>query len=150
MPHPSLLLPLILLVAPALPEADESGGEGVAIAQLSLRQRFIIRIPRLRELEPQVEAAARTWVEKRGPKCVAMEELNGAMVTRRDSVDLMVDDGTRLRAKLSDECPALDFYSGFYIKPNPDGRVCAQRDSIRARSGGYCPISGFKRLVPGR
>lgn len=151
MPHPSLLFPLILLAAPALPDADGRAIDGVVVAQLSLRQRIIIRIPRLPERPPPVDpAGVVTWIEKRGPKCVPMEKLGGAMVTRSDSVDLMVDGGKRLRAKLGEECRALDFYSGFYIKPDPDGKVCAERDSIRSRSGGYCPIAAFKRLVPRR
>ena len=59
-------------------------------------------------------------------------------------------DGTRLRALFDDDCPALDFYSGLYVKGTTDGMVCADRDSIRSRSGSVCRIDGFKRLVAKR
>jgi len=45
-------------------------------------------------------------------------------------------------------CPALDFYSGFYLRPSADGQVCADRDTVHARSGGQCGIERFRTLVP--
>ena len=51
----------------------------------------------------------------------------------RDSVDLILRNRQRVRAKLESSCPALDYYYGFYITPNPDGMVCEDRDkSARA------------------
>ena len=55
-----------------------------------------------------------------------------------------------MRARLQDECPALDYYRGFYVRPQPDGRICADRDAIRTRSGGDCGIDRFRRLVPAK
>jgi hypothetical protein len=55
-----------------------------------------------------------------------------------------------LRARLDHGCRALDFYSGFYLRPAPDGNICADRDSVRARSGASCEISRFRRLVAER
>ena len=68
----------------------------------------------------------------------------------RKRIDLMLEGGDRLRAKLDNDCPPLDFYSGFYLKPTPDGMVCADRDAIRSRSGAACAIESFKQLVPKR
>ena len=90
------------------------------------------------------------WTEKKGPQCVAMSALDGAVVTGSQSIDLMLEGGDRLRAKLDNDCPPLDFYSGFYLKPTPDGMVCADRDAIRSRSGAACAIESFKQLVPKR
>jgi hypothetical protein len=89
-----------------------------------------------------------TWSEKKGPKCVMMGDLVGAAISAPDSIDLMIDDGSRIRARLDDDCPPLDYYSSYYLKPTPDGMVCADRDAIRSRSGGSCPIEEFKRLIP--
>ena len=86
------------------------------------------------------------WVEKRGPKCIAAGDLGGAIVGSR-TVDLVLRGGERVRATLDGDCPALDFYSGFYLKPSADGQICAGRDTIRSRSGDSCEISGFRRLV---
>jgi hypothetical protein len=78
---------------------------------------------------------------------VALAAIEGAIISGEDSVDLILEDDTRLRARFDDKCPALDFYSGLYMKATPDGMICAERDSIRARSGSACRIDGFKRLV---
>jgi hypothetical protein len=86
--------------------------------------------------------------EKKGPKCIPIDRLAGTGVARKESVDLLLTDGTMLRAKLDDDCPTLDFYAGMYLRPTPDGQLCGDRDVIRARSGRACPISSFKKLKP--
>nr|WP_254447634.1 hypothetical protein [Sphingomonas sp. ID1715] len=86
------------------------------------------------------------WREKGGPKCIPAGALAGAQISR-EGVDLLLKGGARVRAKL-DRCPPLDYYSGFYIRPGLDGRVCQDRDTIRVRSGGSCEIDAFKTLVP--
>lgn len=146
-------LPALLLLA-LTPAASAQVGpwDGAEFAQLSIHQRIVIRIPRIlgRRVEQKSEPTAVRWVEKKGPRCVPMSALEGAIITGSDSVDLIVDDGTRLRAGFDDDCPALDFYSGLYVKGTSDGMICADRDSIRSRSGSVCRIDGFKRLVPKR
>ena len=72
--------------------------------------------------------------------------LAGAALISQNSVDLILRDNRRLRAKLERSCPALDYYYGFYITPNPDGRICADRDVIRSRMGGRCQIERFRLL----
>ncbi len=56
--------------------------------------------------------------------------------------------GKRVRARLADECPALDYYSGFYVKPPHDAKICAGLDSIQTRSGDDCQIDRFRTLIP--
>ena len=118
-------------------------GEAVLLAQLSVRQQVIIRVPTRRGPASPIE-----WKEKGGPKCIPVDALAGAQISR-DGVDLLLRGGQRVRAKL-DRCPPLDYYSGFYLRPGPDGRICEDRDSIRVRSGGSCEIDAFRRLVPAR
>ncbi len=113
------------------------------LAQLTIRQQVIIRVP----ARPQPVQPMR-WKEKGGPKCIPAAGLAGAQISR-EGVDLLLKGGARIRAKLQ-RCPPLDYYSGFYIRPGIDGRVCQDRDTIRVRSGGSCEIDVFKSLVPVR
>jgi hypothetical protein len=156
--HP--ILPLAAL-APMLvsAQAPEASLDGVQLAQVIIRERIVVRIPRVspapvaasRFAAPGAPVAATpVWVEKKAPDCVAMGSLTGASVDRGGQVDLIVGEkgkAKRLRAKLDDDCPTLDFYSGFYLRQTADGRVCAKRDSIRSRSGAKCAIAGFRTLV---
>ena len=142
---------LLLTLAPAA-STETAQIDGAELAQLTIHQRIVIRIPRIlsRRAPESDEQAELRWTLKKGPKCVPMAALEGAVITGTDSVDLIVADGTRLRAELEDDCPALDFYSGLYVKGTADGMICADRDSIRARSGSVCRIDGFKRIVAKR
>lgn len=124
------------------------------IAQVRIQQHIVIRVPRpdtvRRVSAPAAPLPPIAWIEKDSDKCVKIDSLAGATITRSDSVDLFLSGGKRLRAKLGDECPALDFYTGFYVKPTRDGMVCAKRDVFRSRSGGECKIKAFRTLVPQR
>jgi hypothetical protein len=120
-----------------------SGGGPVMLAQLTIRQQLIIRVPsRVRRPADPV-----LYKEKNGPKCIPASVLAGAQISNY-GVDLLLKGGRRVRAKLADDCPPLDYYSGFYIRQGLDGQVCADRDSIRVRSGGSCEIERFRKLVP--
>ncbi|BCA58992.1 hypothetical protein [Sphingomonas sp. HMP6] len=151
MPHAAFPVLLLLSLTPAA-SAQVGPWDGAELAQLSIHQRIVIRIPRIlgRRPEQRSEPPTVRWTEKKGPRCVPMSAVEGAIITGSDSVDLIVADGTRLRALFDDDCPALDFYSGLYVKGTTDGMVCADRDSIRSRSGSVCRIDGFKRLVAKR
>ncbi len=128
-----------------------AGGDGdpppVRWAQITIEQRIIVRVPMRRDPPPDIPARIE-WEEHKGPKCVPLDRIRGAMLTRRDGVDLVVARMGRVRAKLGRGCRSEDFYSGFYLEPTRDGAVCAGRDDLHARSGATCEITGFKRLVP--
>ena len=110
------------------------------VRTLVVEQEVIMRIP----VRP---APAIEWEEHKGPKCIPAKSIRGAMLSGREHVDFVLYDRTRLRARLSEDCPALDFYNGFYLAPE-DGRICAKRDGIRSRMGRSCQIERFRRLVP--
>ncbi|MFL6856954.1 MAG: hypothetical protein ACJ8EB_03490 [Allosphingosinicella sp.] len=114
-------------------------------AQLVVREQIMVRLtPTLRNAPgPQ---AALDWKEKKGPKCVAARQVVAAAMAGPNSVDLILRDRTRLRARLDSSCPALDYYYGFYVTPNADGMICADRDAIRSRMGGQCGIDRFRTL----
>ena len=135
------MIPAITFLAMAL---LGDPGEGQQLSQFTIRQWLVIRVPRLAPVKP-IE-----WREKRADRCTLLDGIGGAAFTNDGSVDLYFSDGRRLRALLGDKCPAIDFYSGFYIKPAADGLVCARRDAVRSRSGAACEIRAFRRLVPKR
>ncbi len=139
MPRPVLPLALAALAVPALPAAADQ----VELAQLTIRQRTtVVRVPRMAP-PPPVE-----WREKKGPRCIPVDRLAGAIVQGRDQVDLVMRGGGRVRAKMDGGCRGLNFYTGFYLKPADDGMVCADRDVLRSRAGAKCEIDGFRGLEP--
>ena len=120
-----------------------------------IQQRMIIRVPRMPIGRTPVTSASRPqftsqWKEKKADRCIPVTRLAAAAINGPDSVDLLLNGGQRLRAKLGDKCPALDFYSGFYVQMPKDGKVCARRDSIKSRSGRECRIESFRTLVAAR
>ena len=142
-------LPLVPL-AMAAPSSVADAQAAVEMAQLTIRQRVIIRVPRV---GPAPLPVGRTAIappvayrESKGPKCVAANAMAGAAIGAVNVVDLVMQGGARVRAQLDGDCAPLDFYSGFYLKGSPDGMVCAGRDSIRVRSGASCPIKRFRTL----
>lgn len=132
---------LLLSLVPAF-FGFASAGPSDEVRTLIVEQTVIMRVPvRPRPVRPSA------WEEKKGPKCVSAGAIQGAALSGRETVDFLLFDRTRLRAELSEDCPALDFYNGFYLAPE-DGKVCAKRDGIRSRIGRSCRIERFRRLVP--
>lgn len=126
---------------------------GVSADARTLRSIQVTRVVRI-PLRPFVTfpmplpRAVADWRESRGARCVSPDQIAAATVNGPRTVDLLLRDRTRLRARLQNDCPALDYYSGFYLKPNADGKVCADRDAVHARSGGACEIDAFRKLTP--
>lgn len=153
--HSAIPASLLALAAPALAAAGDSMAQldGVQVAQVTVRERVIIRLPRMAPAQSMARAAVPAPVrykEKKGPKCVDVADMGGAMIVEPGAVDLVMEGGKRLRARLDDDCGPMDFYSGFYLRPAADGRVCAKRDVIRMRSGASCEIATFRTLLPVR
>ncbi|MFS0735553.1 hypothetical protein ABC347_00740 [Sphingomonas sp. 1P06PA] len=115
----------------------------VAIAQLTIRQRVILRVP----TRPVPAQTPMRWKEGNGPRCIAADSVAAAALSGKDRIDLILRGGLRLRAEFSDNCPTLDYYRGFYLIPASDRRICADRDSVHARSGGECEIERFRTLT---
>lgn len=131
-----------------LPEAVTEAPRELHFAELIIRQRTIIRVPT--QMTPPPRPVKR-WKSRAGPKCIDGQGIRGAVVIAVDKVDLILPGGERLRAELQSQCPSLDYYRGFYLRPDPgDGMICARRDAIHSRSGGECTISRFRRVTPVR
>lgn len=151
---PSLAPALLLAAAPLLVSAQAPNWAEGGLAQLLIHERLIIRIPHVAPKRGpaalRATPIAPAWREKKGPRCVEMKSLTGAAIGGKGEVDLIVEGTRRIRARLGEECPAPNFYSGFYLKPTKDGKICAGRDVLRSRSGARCSIDRFRRLVPAR
>jgi hypothetical protein len=138
---------LMLAAILGAPEGD-AAPEPVQYAQVTVRQQIIIRVPARPLRGKATPGKPIEWEEKKGPKCVPARAIAGATLLGRNSVDLILRDNSRVRAKLQDSCPALDYYHGFYMAPTEDGMICADRDVIRSRMGGQCEIERFRSLRP--
>lgn len=135
----------LLTVLPALASlaaADPPAGTQV-VRRVTVQNEIVMRVPIRPRPGPRVQ-----WHEKRGPKCIAAGNIAGAMLSGRSSVDFVMRNNRRLRAELDSDCPALDFYGGFYVQPEDD-RLCVRRDVLRSRMGGTCRIERFRMLIPG-
>ena len=113
------------------------------VSRVIIRDEVVMRVPVIR---PRTAWPVR-WVEKRGPKCINSRAVIAASLADGNSIDFLLRDRRRVRAKMDSECPTLDFYGGFYLQPGDD-RICARRDEIRNRIGGSCRIQRFRSMVP--
>lgn len=112
------------------------------VRRVVIQDEVILRIPVRPRVSRRIE-----WEEKKGPKCIPADRIAGAMLSGPSSIDFLMRGGRRLRAVMDDECPALDFYKGFYFQLG-DERICAKRESIQNRVGASCRIERFRTLVP--
>mgnify|MGYP003575081134 CR=1 FL=1 len=136
----STLLLMGVSMASAAPQFDGDGEPRIVRHE----RRIIMRVP----VRGRSSPAATEWVEKGSKRCIQADRMAGAIIRSSDVIDLVVEGGARWRIKLRDECPALGFYGGFYLRPPEDGEICARREVIHTRSGAECEIGSFKKLVP--
>lgn len=130
-----VLLPMLLGMV-----GIRSPGDNQQVRSVVIEDQLVIRVP-VRPPPPQLE-----WTERKGPKCLAPATIRGAFLSGNDHVDFLLAGHRLLRAELAEDCPALDFYEGFYLTSSDD-RICAKRDAIRSRMGATCRIERFRELV---
>ena len=134
-----------LAVALGVPASAAPGDGRYEMAQLSIRSRVVVRVQ-----TEVVTMSPIVYREKKGPRCLTTAAILGAAVVVPASVDFILRGGDRVRARFSASCPALAYYSGFYVAPNADGQMCAGRDSVRDRAGGECEVAKLRSLVAKR
>ncbi|MET4897031.1 hypothetical protein RN629_07645 [Sphingomonadaceae bacterium jetA1] len=115
-------------------------------AQMMVRERIVVRVPR----EAPPISTPNHWKERKGPRCIAAQQLAGALPAEDGAVDIVLTGGKRVRARLAKACRQIYYYATFYIRPGSDGQICARRDPIRTRAGGTCEIERFRSLLPAR
>lgn len=130
------------LIPALLGIAGQESARPQGVRRVVIRDEMIISIPIRPKHQQNVE-----WKEEKGPKCVRVDRVAGAALSGPSSIDFILRDRSRVRAVMDNECPALDFYGGFYLQPD-DERICAKRETIRSRIGGTCRIERFRSLVP--
>lgn len=131
------LIPALFALAGDPPRAPQPG-----VRRVVINEELVISIPIRPRPSHRLE-----WSEHKGPKCIPVERIAGATLSGRSSIDFVLRDRSRIRAEMDDECPALDFYRGFYLQPD-DQRICAKRETIQNRVGASCRIERFRRLIP--
>ena len=143
---PSMLLPpsltaLLVSVSAWLGLATDAQPDPRQVVQrMIVRDEIIIHVPIAQRRPPGLE-----WVEHKGPKCLPAAMIAGAAMAGQSSIDFVLRDRRRVRAKLDSDCAGLDFYGGFYVEPQ-DGAVCAKREEICSRAGSTCRIDRFRSL----
>ena len=131
-------IPLLLGLFAGQPMAMQQ-----SVTRLVVQDEVILRVP----VQPRPFGAPTDWLEKKAPKCFPVAAVRAAVLSGQSQVDFILAGGARVRAKFDEDCPALDFYGGFYLQPRDD-RLCAGRDAVHSRIGGSCTIEHFKQLVP--
>jgi hypothetical protein len=124
--------------------ALQPGAMQQTVTRLVIQDEVILRVP----VQPRPMAAPIMWIERnKGPKCIPAHAIRRALSAGPNQIDFVLANRARVRAQFDEDCPALDFYTGFYLQPEDD-RLCAGRDAIHSRIGGSCTIGHFRHLVP--
>ena len=122
--------------------------------QVRIEQRVIVRIsPRatsarqnlLAEL-PQTQPTR--FVERKIGDCIELKNIAAVQTGSGNRLVLFTRDQMIISAKLEKACRARDFYSGFYVEQNEDGKLCVKRDKLQSRAGANCEIRRIRQLVP--
>ena len=138
----SPLFSLFASFAAWLGVAGPQATEAPIARRMIVRDEFLIYVPIGNRRAPLIE-----WTERKGPKCLPVAALAGASLAGPSTIDFVLRDRSRVRARLDSNCYGLDFYGSFYVEPR-GAQLCAKRDEIRSRMGGSCRIERFRRLVP--
>ncbi|MEL7197396.1 MAG: hypothetical protein AAGL10_03690 [Pseudomonadota bacterium] len=123
-------------------------------AQTRIEQRVIIRISPQRTSNsndllnrfPRRSLNAR-YVERKTDKCLAVEDVAGVQTGSGNRLLLFLRDKKIITVNLEKACRARDFYSGFYVEKNKDGKLCVKRDRLHSRNGVKCEVERMRQLV---
>lgn len=121
--------------------------------QIRIEQRVYVRIaPRSvsarRNLLAQlpVQPRAQRYEEKKAEKCVPVSQIAGVETGSGNRLLLFLRDREILSVNLEKACRARDFYAGFYVERNKDGKLCVERDTLQSRNGARCDIARMMQL----
>jgi len=128
--------------------------KGQVARQVRIEQRVIIRISPARRAARQSmlaqlpqQARAQRFEEKRIGGCVEVSGIAGVETDSGNRLLLFLRDRRIVSLNLEKACRARDFYSGFYVERNKDGKVCVDRDKLHSRNGAKCEIDRMRQLV---
>ncbi len=122
--------------------------------QVRIEQRVVVRITptapssRTMPLSSLPQRAVAPRFEERGKeKCVALDSIAGVQTGSGNRLVLFLRDRRMISVNLEKSCRARDFYSGFYVERNKDGRLCIERDKLQSRTGARCEVEVMRQLV---
>ncbi len=106
---------------------------------ITVHQQIIIRVPAGFGSSAPDAGTLVEWRESHGPHCLSAARIVGATFPSSDSVDFVLADNSRVRARLDRHCPALDFYRILYV---PRDR---RRPDLRRPRRGPLALGGLVR-----
>ncbi|WP_379921084.1 hypothetical protein [Erythrobacter sp. R86502] len=122
--------------------------------QVRIEQRVVVRIApqsavTRRSLLADVpqRAVAPRFEERDKEKCVPLDGIAGVQTGSGNRLVLYLRDRRMISVSLEKSCRARDFYSGFYVEKNKDGRLCVDRDKLQSRTGARCEVDTMRQLV---
>lgn len=122
--------------------------------QVRIEQRVVIRVsparPRIGSIDELPRAIPARVVERSMSKCVGMKDIVAVQASSDNRLILFMRSRQMISARLEKACSARDFYSGFYVEPSKDGRLCIKRDELQSRNGTKCEVAKFFRLEAAR
>ncbi|MEL6486132.1 MAG: hypothetical protein AAFQ13_03170 [Pseudomonadota bacterium] len=132
----------------------EAFKETLVFGQIRFEQRVIVRIsPRgigsRRNMLARLPTRANTtqYKERKAERCVPVNDIAGVETGSGNRLLLFMQDAQILSLNLEKACRAKDFYSGFYVEQNKDGKLCVDRDTLQSRNGARCDIERMMELV---
>lgn len=128
--------------------------QAVVVRQVRIEQRVVVRIaPRPGPARENLTAdmpdrAVPPRFEERGKeKCVGLESIAGVQTGSGNRLVLFLRDRRMISVNLEKACRSRDFYAGFYVEKNKDGRLCVDRDKLQSRTGARCEVETMRELV---
>ena len=123
--------------------------------QIRVRQRVFVRItPRSnsanrRNLMAQMpqDAQITRYKERKSSECVPVKRITSVQTGSGNRLLLFMRDSKVMSVNLEKACRARDFYAGFYVDKNEDGKMCVARDTLQSRNGAKCGIERIMQLV---
>lgn len=80
------------------------------------------------------------------PACLSVDNIQAAEIQDDKTIILHLRNGLWYEMRLTDRCPGLGFYQGFYYRTSPNRQLCSRQDSVIARSGSQCLINSFVKI----
>ncbi|NCP13510.1 MAG: hypothetical protein GW858_05015 [Sphingomonadales bacterium] len=125
------------------------------VRQVRIEQRVVVRIAPQSSITRRnlladlpTRAVVPQRFEERGKEnCVALDGIAGVQTGSGNRLVLFLRDRRMISVNLEKSCRARDFYSGFYVEKNKDGRLCAERDKLQSRTGARCEVGMMRELV---
>lgn len=127
---------------------------GQVVRQVRIERRVILRIAPARSsnrnslvAQLPVNGLNTRYEERKMEKCVPVSGIAGVQTGSGNRLLLFMRDAKIVSVNLEKACRARDFYSGFYVEKNNDGKLCIDRDKLQSRSGAKCEVERMRQLV---